>query len=152
VPRARKPPAITIRPAQLDDVDAIHAIEQVSFGDPWSVASFRSMLGQPQVIASVAMRGDELIGYSIAWQLADEAELANIAVAPSARGTGVGRALLDELLATLESRGGATVYLEVRVSNVAAQSLYRSRGFEEVGRRKGYYERPREDAVILRRG
>jgi ribosomal-protein-alanine N-acetyltransferase len=109
------------------------------------------MLSQPQVFASVAVRDDEVLGYSIAWQIADEAELANLAVAPAARGAGIGRALLDDLLQAIETRGGATVYLEVRESNEAAKALYRSRGFEEVGRRKGYYNRPPEDAVILRR-
>src|SRR5688572_23644267 len=103
------------------------------------------MLTQPQVLASVAVRGDTVIGYSIAWQLADEAELANLAVAPDARGAGIGRTLLDDLLRTIETRGGATVYLEVRDSNTAARALYTSRRFEEVGRRKGYYDKPRED-------
>ena len=129
----------------------MHAIEVASFSDPWSVASFRSMLTQPQVIATVAVRGDEVRGYCIAWQLADEAELGNLAVAPDARGAGIGRALLDDLLGVIETRGGATVYLEVRESNVAARALYASRKFEEVGRRKGYYAKPKEDAVILRR-
>jgi [ribosomal protein S18]-alanine N-acetyltransferase len=151
VARAKRSPTITIRPAALADVAAIHEIECASFGDPWSVASFRSMLAQPQVLASVAVRGDVVIGYSIAWQLADEAELANLAVAPGARGEGIGSALLDDLLRVIETRGGATVYLEVRESNAAARALYHSRAFEEVGRRKGYYDKPREDAVILRR-
>lgn len=148
--RARKA-AVSLRPAQLGDVEAIHAIERDSFSDPWSVASFRSMLAQPQVIATVAVRGDEVLGYCVAWQLADEAELGNLAVAPDARGAGIGRTLLDDLLRTIETRGGATVYLEVRESNSAARALYQSRRFEQVGRRKGYYDKPREDAVILRR-
>jgi ribosomal-protein-alanine acetyltransferase len=151
VARAKKAPPVSIRPAQTADVEAIHAIETRSFGDPWSAASFRSMLTQPQVLASVAVRGGKVIGYSIAWQLADEAELANLAVAPDARGEGIGRLLLDALLEAIETRGGATVYLEVRESNAAARALYLSRRFEETGRRKGYYDKPREDAVILRR-
>ena len=109
------------------------------------------MLAQPQVLASVAERDGAVIGYVIAWQLADEAEIANLAVVPSERRSGVGRLLLDDLLRTIESRGGATVYLEVRAGNVAAQELYRARGFEESGRRRGYYRAPTEDAIVMRR-
>lgn len=140
-----------IRPAREGDLPAIHAIERASFGDPWSVASFRSMLAQPQVLATVAEAGGEVVGFAIAWQLADEAEIANLAVAPHARRSGVGQGLLDDLLAAFETRGGATVYLEVRAGNAAAQGLYRSRGFEEAGRRRGYYDAPREDAIVMRR-
>jgi ribosomal-protein-alanine N-acetyltransferase len=142
---------LRIRPARDEDLSAIHAIECASFGDPWSVASFRSMLAQPQVLATVAERGGEILGYGIAWHLADEAEIANLAVAPDARRAGVARALLDDLLAGFAARGGATVYLEVRAGNSAAQALYRSRGFDEVGRRRGYYDAPKEDAIVMRR-
>ncbi len=149
-PAARR--ALSVRPARPEDLEAIHAIEVASFGDPWSLASFRGMLTQPQVIATVANLGEEVVGYCIAWHLADEAEVANLAVAKRARGRGVGAALLDDLLATLEARGGATVYLEVRAGNEAARALYRSRGFAETGRRRGYYRAPVEDAVVMRRG
>lgn len=129
---------------------AIHAIETASFGDPWSEHSFRSMIMIERVRATVAERDGTLVGYCIAWMLGDEAELANLAVAPGARRGGVGAALLDDLLAALDP-DDVTVYLEVRDSNASAQALYRSRGFTACGRRKGYYARPKEDAVIMRR-
>ncbi len=140
-----------IRPARDADVPGIHAIELVSFSDPWTLASFRTMLEQPQVLASVAERDGSIVGYTIAWVVGDEAELANLAVAPALRGQGIGQRLLDTLLASLDARGGATVYLEVRDSNESAQALYRSRGFTAAGRRKGYYRKPVEDAVVMRR-
>ena len=97
------------------------------------------------------MGGDEVAGYVVAWFVADEGEIANLAVDPAGWGTGVGRALLDAALAEGERRGAAAVYLEVRDSNDRARRLYRSRDFEEVGRRRGYYQRPVEDAIVLRR-
>lgn len=142
---------VRVRPATPGDLPAILVIEQASFGDPWTLGAFRSMLGQSHVLGSVAELDGEVVGYTIAWAIGDEAELANIAVAPGRRGTGIGRQLLDALLTTLDARGGANVFLEVRDSNEAAQALYRSRGFTAAGRRKGYYRKPVEDAVVMRR-
>ena len=140
---------MVLRRATEKDIAAIHAIEVASFSDPWSAASFRSMLAQPQVRATVALRDGVLVGYAVAWVIADEAELANLAVAPAARGAGVGAALTRELLSAIDAAGGATVYLEVREGNSAALALYRGLGFDESGRRKGYYRRPVEDAIVM---
>lgn len=142
---------VAVRAATLDDVPAIHALETQSFSDPWTAASFRSMIAQPQVLATVAEEAGAVVGYCIAWAIGDEAELVNLCVSAERRGRGIGALLLDDLLATLGRKGGATVYLEVRDSNEAAQALYRGRGFVASGRRKGYYRRPVEDAVIMRR-
>jgi ribosomal-protein-alanine N-acetyltransferase len=101
--------------------------------------------------ARVAMRDDALLGYCIAWILDGEAELANLAVAPWARRAGVGAALLDDLLRAVDGDRDGSVWLEVREGNGAARALYESRGFREVGRRKGYYRAPVEDAVMMRR-
>jgi ribosomal-protein-alanine N-acetyltransferase len=101
---------------------------------------------------SRARDGAETLGYAIiAWVL-DEAELANIAVTPAARGGGVGARLLDHALAELAAMGIGTVYLEVRGANAVAQRLYASRGFEPVGRRARYYDNPVDDAILMRRG
>lgn len=145
------PVLVTIRRAADDDVAAIHRIERASFGDPWSAASFRSMLAHPQMHATVAERAGVVVGYCIAWIVGDEAELANIAVDPALRRLGVGAVLLDHLLHTVDGHGKCTVYLEVREGNAAARALYRSRGFVASGRRKRYYRKPDEDAVIMRR-
>ncbi len=145
------PDAFTVRPATLADLPAILSIERIAFSDPWTADAFRSMLGQDHVLTTVAERDGRLVGYSVAWAVGDEAELANLAVAPEHRGTGVAKRLLDHLLDDLDARGGATIYLEVRDSNAPAQGLYRSRGFTAAGRRKGYYRKPTEDAVVMRR-
>ena len=145
-------PLVAIRPAAARDLDAIVAIERASFGDPWSHASFAALLGNPAVWFRVA-EGDAgaVAGYVVTWFAADEGEVANIAVQGARRGHGVGAALLDAALAEAGARGCAAVYLEVRESNAPARALYASRGFEEVGRRRGYYRRPTEDALVLRR-
>ena len=75
-----------------------------------------------------------------------------IAVLPSARRLGVGRRLIDAFFERVRARGGETVYLEVRESNLPARTLYGSVGFETVGIRRNYYHRPDENAVILVKG
>ena len=141
-----------LRAATAADIPQVAAIEAASFTDPWSSASFKSLVSGGLVWFRVAEEDatGEVVGYILVWFAADEAELANVAVAPSMRGRGVGAALLDDALAAASERGTARMFLEVRDSNARARGLYESRGFEEVGRRRGYYRRPVEDALILR--
>jgi ribosomal-protein-alanine N-acetyltransferase len=146
------PREVTISRVEPNDLDAIVAIEREAFSDPWSASSFREALRHDVVYFACARRdGEEVAGYVVAWFAADEGEIANLAVAPEAWGQGVGRALLDAALEEGERRETAAVYLEVRESNDRARGLYRSRGFEEVGRRRRYYRKPVEDAIVLRR-
>ena len=144
---------LLVRAATERDLDAVHAIELDAFSDPWSRGSFASLLRNPSVLFAVAEApgGGGVIGYVVAWFVVDEAEVANVAVNPEARGRGVGARLLDEALDVARSRGVSAVYLEVRDSNTAARALYASRGFEQVGRRRRYYRRPVEDALVMRR-
>lgn len=143
--------AVDIRDATVADAEAMHEIEVASFSDPWTAEAFRSMLAHPQMHARAAVDDGALVGYCIAWIVEDECELANIAVSPAMRRAGVGRALLDDLIAAMDARGGGTIWLEVRDSNVAGRALYASRDFVEVGRRRQYYRAPVEDAVVMRR-
>ncbi len=143
---------VVIEAAKLADVPAIIAIERAVFSDPWSARSFRDALSNPSVFCACA-RGDgrAVRGYVVAWFVADEGEIANLAVAPGAWGTGIGRALLDASIEEAAARKLRAVYLEVRDSNARARHLYGSRGFVEIGRRRSYYRRPVEDAIVLRR-
>ena len=86
----------------------------------------------------------------VALEAADEGEILNLAVSPAGRRHGLGRALVEKAVATLRERGVGQIYLEVRESNAPARALYAARGFKEVGRRKQYYRRPVEDAIVLR--
>ena len=147
---------VVLRAAQPRDVDDVTVLEQVAFSDPWSRQAFAGLVGNPAVLFVVARRVDverpsRLLGYVVAWFAADESEIANIAVAPSARGCGVGARLLDAALTEAVHRGAAMTYLEVRESNTVARRLYASRGFAELGRRRKYYRHPVEDALVLGR-
>lgn len=141
----------SIRPATAADASMMRAIELASFSDPWSEDAFRSILAHPQMRVRVAERDGVVVGFSIAWIIAEEAELANLAVSLEARRAGIGAALLDELLGAVDERAGGTIFLEVREGNEAARALYAARGFVSAGRRKAYYRAPVEDAVIMRR-
>jgi len=94
--------------------------------------------------------GERIVGYIVALDAADEGEILNLAVSPATRRTGLGRALVHEMLEALSDRGVRKVYLEVRESNAPARALYAAHGFKEAGRRKQYYRRPVEDAIVLR--
>ena len=144
--------AVLVDAVTNEDIPAIVAIERAAFSDPWSARSFREALAHPSVYFACA-RSDahDVLGYVVAWFVADEGEIANLAVAPAGWGSGIGRALLDSALDQARSRGVASVLLEVRDSNERARRLYQSRRFEEIGRRRDYYRRPVEDAIVLRR-
>jgi [ribosomal protein S18]-alanine N-acetyltransferase len=153
---------LVIRPAEESDLPEILRIERTSFADPWSRESFVTSLDLERMHFLVAEErreeeaghevGDSiLVGYVIALVLSEEAEIANLAVAASVRRRGVGGLLLDRATDDLTQRGVRSLYLEVRESNLAARALYESRLFAQVGRRKGYYRNPPEDALLLMR-
>jgi len=127
----------------------VHAIEQDVFTDPWSTQDFRDCLASDAVFL-VAKNADQVAGYVVAIDAADEGEILNLAVAPQGRRRGLGRALVERVLDVLSGRGASQIYLEVRESNAPARRLYAAHGFREVGRRKEYYRRPVEDAIVLR--
>jgi ribosomal-protein-alanine N-acetyltransferase len=143
-----------LAPAQRGHVPEVSAIEQACFSDPWSEASFRQAVDSPGVFFQVATEGagGAVVGYVVAWFVAGEGEIANVAVAQSARGRGIGGLLLDAAIGAAGDHGAEALYLDVRESNARARLLYDSRGFVEVGRRRRYYRRPPEDAIVLRRG
>ena len=143
----------SFRAATPADVPTIAEIERTSFGDPWSVETFRDLLRLSQAIFLVATEGppESVCGYVIAAVVADEAEVLNLAVAPRARRRGLGGKLLDAGLGIIRERGGREVFLEVRESNAPAIALYSSRGFAALSRRARYYRNPVEDALVLRR-
>ena len=130
----------------------MHAIEQAVFADPWSTQDFRDcVMSDALFLVAEGNGADAIAGYVVALDAADEGEILNLAVAPADRRNGLGRALVEEVLEALAERGVRQVYLEVRESNAPARALYAAHGFREVGRRKQYYRRPVEDAIVLRR-
>lgn len=144
------------------DVPAVVGIETEAFSTPWQVDTFEGLLDRDGlellVLVGAAEGGggaespagaDEVLGYAVLWCVLDQGELANIAVRPGLRGRGLGARLLDEVVAVSRRRGVKKLYLEVRDSNDAALRLYERFGFREVGRRRSYYDEPREDARVM---
>jgi len=142
---------VTLRRARVADVPSMAVIESGAFSDPWPASAFQALMARDYVITTVAVDdGGSVRGYCVLLRAADEAEIANIATEPSARRQGVARRLLAHALDIARAEEIHAVFLEVRVSNRAAQGLYGSLGFEAVGRRKRYYQYPDEDALVLR--
>lgn len=130
-------------------ISQIVAIEQASFSAPWTFDDYMAEVARPIAHIVAVVDGDELLGYAGFWQVLDEAEVNNVAVAPKWRGQGIGRTLMLGLLDLAALFGCGRVNLEVRAGNVAAIGLYESLGFERVGLRPGYYTEPLEDAVLM---
>lgn len=128
----------------------VAALEKICFpADPWSEALFREALENPRVSVLVAQGGDgAILGYAVLSVVLDEGNLDNIAVAPEARRQGVADALLNVLTGFGQAHL-AVLMLEVRSSNSPAIALYEKHGFAAVGRRKNYYDAPREDAILM---
>ena len=143
----------SLRPAVEADLHEIAQIERASFADPWTEEAFRRLLAGHSAIFRVVGCPPELgvAGYVIAFSIGEDAELLNIAVRSDQRGKGLAGQMLDSVMTELATRGVRNAFLEVRESNAAARSLYRSRGFTEIGRRRNYYRRPIEDALVMRR-
>ncbi|CAN5293060.1 ribosomal protein S18-alanine N-acetyltransferase [soil metagenome] len=141
---------LQLRPLGPGDLPRIMEIERVSFSVPWQRNTFDSLFRRNDTDLVGAERDGALVGYAVCWTILDEAELGNVAVAPEARGFGVADTLVRAVLERIRQRGARACFLEVRESNLAAQRLYRRRGFEVVGRRRAYYSRPVEDALVMR--
>ena len=140
---------IRLRPFRAQDIADAAEIERQIFTDPWPASFFEGELGTPQVYARIADRAGRLAGYSLAWLGAGEGHLGNLAVVAAERRRGVAAALLEDLLREARTRGVERVTLEVRVSNFAAQGLYRRHGFRLAGLRRRYYRDTGEDALIM---
>ena len=146
--------AVVVRPATPRDLVAVATIEQMSFSDPWTYDALSTVMnlshGRLLVAEDSVETSGRLLGYVVALVMGDEGEIADLAVHPCARRSGVGALLLGRAEEDAARAGVRAMYLEVRASNEAALGLYRSRGFEVVGRRRGYYRLPVEDALVLR--
>lgn len=146
VPRS----GVAARKMTLQDVQRVAQIEAASFTSPWTADSFGSLLDRPGCELWVLEDPDAgVVGYAVLWCIVDQGELANLAVAESHRREGHASYLLTRMLEVARGRGIERIYLEVRASNVAAAELYRSFGFTQVGRRKQYYDKPVEDALLM---
>lgn len=152
---------VRLRPMRLSDLPAVLGLEEELFApDTWTAAMYRDELARTDtrwyLVAEEVAAGDghpdggEVVGYGGLIAYPDEAHIATIGVTSGRQGQGIGARLLDELLAEADRRS-PVVLLEVRADNERAQALYRSRGFTEIGRRRGYYQPSGADAVVMKR-
>ncbi|AQS42136.1 MAG: Ribosomal-protein-alanine acetyltransferase [Candidatus Tokpelaia hoelldobleri] len=147
---------ISLARLEPDDSDSLQQLHARVFPPGWDAAAFANFLHDPHGIGFAARTTDKpkkLNGFVLERQVAGEAEILSIAVAPESRRKGIGHALMDALLRQLYQERVQTLFLEVDEHNRAARALYRHFGFVETGRRSGYYQSAgkRTDALILRR-
>lgn len=131
--------------------EQVAKIEAQCFSAPWSERSITGELSNPLSLWVVAIDDDKVVGYVGSQSVLGEADMMNLAVLPEYRRQGIGRKLVSELIDRLGRKGVHSLTLEVRASNDAAITLYHNLGFDQVGRRPGYYSGPKEDAFILRK-
>ncbi len=135
---------------ELADVDRVLEIERQSFAVPWSREAFVTEVSENRCARYLVAREDgQAIAYAGMWLVLDEAHITNIAVRKDLRGRGIGETVTRALMQLAADSGIRYMTLEVRRSNLTAQSLYKKLGFLEVGFRKRYYEDNGEDALIM---
>ncbi len=138
-----------IRRMEERDIQEIAHLEQICFSESWSAHILESGIHSPYDVYYVYEQDGRLFGYCNLRVLAGEGEIQRIAVHPDSRRLGVGRILMDAMLAYAIREKAYAVSLEVRESNLPARSLYESYGFAKEAVRKAYYHNPTEDAVIM---
>jgi len=138
-----------------EDLVEIVRLENESFTDPWPKKGFEVQLVDGSSIMLVARLEDsasatgEIIGYLCAYHIFEELQLASVAVKETFRRQGIARRLIAEMIRQGGEQGAKEIWLDVRESNAAARRLYEKLGFKEVYRRKNYYRKPKEDALVL---
>jgi ribosomal-protein-alanine N-acetyltransferase len=141
---------VEIRTMSYADLKSVITVEKKAYPHPWTLGIFRDCL-RIGYNAWVMTLDKEIIGYGIVMLSAGEAHILNICIEPDFQKKGLGRYLLRHILKKSKQTDVDMVLLEVRRSNTAAQQLYQSEGFHELGVRKAYYpaDNGREDAIIL---
>ena len=142
-------PTLFIRPLQATDIESVAQIDRQSFKTPWSTQSYLNELSNNIAKMFVALDQGVIVGYVGIQVIMDEGHVTTLAVSPQQRGKKIGEHLLVTALENAIAMGAEHMTLEVRRSNIAAQSLYQKYGFVSVARRKGYYADVGEDADIL---
>ena len=137
---------------EMSHIPAIAALEADHFSAPWDEASIRAELENPLALWLAAVdESGAVLGYVGSQSCFEDADILNVCVRPEARRRGLAEALMTELERRLIPKGVEKITLEVRASNEPAIRLYEKLGYSQVGIRKNYYEKPREDALILQK-
>lgn len=132
------------------DLPRVFEIEQACFSDPWTMQGFKASLNEMSAhLMIIENETGDIAGYACLYQVVDEGEIVNVAIDPKYRQKGYGARLVRKLILLGQELGAERFFLEVRKGNVAGRTLYTSLGFVECGIRKGFYENPKEDAVLM---
>lgn len=138
---------VDTRPEHLDD---ILLMEQQCFSVPWTHEQLMAQLSDfMHIFLAAEDENGRAVGYAGLMYVLDEGYISNVAVSPDRRREGIADMLLTELYERAKAKKLSFLTLEVRESNIPAQSLYKKHGYTGVGRRKAYYSRPKEDAVLM---
>jgi [ribosomal protein S18]-alanine N-acetyltransferase len=145
---------VSILWAASDNAAELASLHRGLFDKPWDAAAFEGLLSHPGSTAFLARLGSpvEMVGFIVGQLAADEAEILTLGVRADRQRHGIGRKLVEALARAVKKAEARRLFLEVAAGNAAALGLYKSLGFQEVGQRKGYYEKPAgpaEDALTL---
>lgn len=140
---------LIIRELRKEDIEPLSRIEAESFSMPWSPQDFADLLSRPYCTYLVAEVDGEIVGSSGMTNICNEGNIDNVVVAERFRGRGIATKLMESLLEVGDKMGVEAYTLEVRVSNSAAIHVYEKFGFVSEGIRPGFYEKPKEDAMIM---
>lgn len=141
-------PDLVIEKMQTKDIPEVAEIEARVFSMPWSEQGFADALKQDTIFVTAKQDG-QVVGYCGMYCSFEEGEITNVAVLPEAQNHGIGKKIISALLKASRKKNISRIVLEVRVSNTPAIRLYEGFGFQKAGIRKGFYEKPREDAAIM---
>ncbi|PCJ54681.1 MAG: ribosomal-protein-alanine N-acetyltransferase [Candidatus Hydrogenedentota bacterium] len=140
---------LTYEALREEHINLLMDIELEAYPEPWTRGMFRDEIRNTRSYFFLARRSKQLIGYAGFWLILDEAHITSVTVSQDHRGLGYGREQMYHLNQLAQDAGAKTITLEVRESNLPARKMYESMGFMPVGRRKGYYSRSGEDAIIM---
>lgn len=140
---------LEFEPLTRENAKRFYALEKECFSDPWSEAAFFEEADNPLGVYFLAKADGEDAGYAGFLDIFGEGQITSICTAQKHRRRGIAQALMDLITAQARGRGIGVITLEVRESNAAARTFYKKNGFYEVGRRRGYYQNPSEDAVLM---
>ena len=140
---------LEIREFNINDIEELYEVELTSFTDPWSKESFKDELNNEIAHYLVGSINNKVVAYIGAWFILDEAHITNVAVKSDFRRQKIAKQLITAFIVLAKKHQITSITLEVRASNIPAQSLYQQFGFEKQGLRKQYYADNNEDAIIV---
>lgn len=140
---------MVIRLMTEDDILQVELLEKEIFSIPWSAKSFKDACTTPENIYLVCEMDGRIAGYCGLWTVLGEGNITNMAVSSEYRRNGIGKALMTEMERLGREKDVDIFFLEVRESNISAINLYSQMGYKDIGRRKRFYEKPVEDAIVM---